>query len=68
METVEKLKSRLDTLMNSLATLSAEKSKMEANFQQDKKQLRSERDEVSSYCSVRIHFALYFVKCSMVTV
>ncbi|XP_026669557.1 uncharacterized protein LOC108625194 isoform X1 [Ceratina calcarata] len=44
-EVVEKLKSRLDTLMNSLATLSAEKSKMEANFQQDKKQLRSERDE-----------------------
>ncbi|KAF3428778.1 hypothetical protein E2986_04485 [Frieseomelitta varia] len=52
METVEKLKNRLDTLMNSLAILSAEKSKMEANFQQDKKQLRSERDEVSSYCSV----------------
>lgn len=44
-ETVEKLKSRLDTLMNSIATLSAEKSKMEANFQQDKKQLRNERDE-----------------------
>ncbi|CAL7948401.1 unnamed protein product [Xylocopa violacea] len=44
-ETIEKLKGRLDTLMNSLATLSAEKSKMEANFQQDKKQLRSERDE-----------------------
>ncbi|XP_012147635.1 D-aminoacyl-tRNA deacylase isoform X2 [Megachile rotundata] len=44
-ETVEKLKSRLDTLMNSLATLSAEKSKMEANFQIDKKQLRNERDE-----------------------
>ncbi|OAD54500.1 GRIP and coiled-coil domain-containing protein 1 [Eufriesea mexicana] len=44
-ETVEKLKSRLDTLMNSLATLSAEKSKMEANFQQDKKQLRNERDD-----------------------
>ncbi|XP_053974391.1 GRIP and coiled-coil domain-containing protein 1-like isoform X1 [Hylaeus volcanicus] len=44
-ETVEKLKSQLDTLMNSLATLSAEKSKMEANFQLDKKQLRNERDE-----------------------
>ncbi|XP_071862940.1 GRIP and coiled-coil domain containing 88 kDa [Bombus fervidus] len=44
-ETVGKLKNRLDTLMNSLATLSAEKSKMEANFQQDKKQLRNERDE-----------------------
>ncbi|XP_061927821.1 GRIP and coiled-coil domain-containing protein 1 isoform X5 [Apis cerana] len=44
-ETIEKLKNRLDTLMNSLATLSAEKSKMEATFQQDKKQLRNERDE-----------------------
>ncbi|KOC67363.1 GRIP and coiled-coil domain-containing protein 1 [Habropoda laboriosa] len=44
-ETIEKLKHRLDTLMNSLATLSAEKSKMEANFQQDRKQLRNERDE-----------------------
>ncbi|XP_043604299.1 GRIP and coiled-coil domain-containing protein 1-like isoform X2 [Bombus pyrosoma] len=44
-ETVGKLKNRLDTLMNSLATLSAEKSKMEASFQQDKKQLRNERDE-----------------------
>lgn len=48
-ETVEKLKNRLDTLMNSLAILSAEKSKMEANFQQDKKQLRNEREDVSSY-------------------
>lgn len=45
-ETVEQLKSQLGMLMNSLATLSAEKSKMEANFQVDKKQLRSERDEV----------------------
>ncbi|CAK9826363.1 GRIP and coiled-coil domain-containing protein 1 [Anthophora retusa] len=44
-ETTEKLKNQLDTLMNSLATLSAEKSKMEANFQQDRKQLRNERDE-----------------------
>lgn len=45
-ETVEQLKNQLGMLMNSLATLSAEKSKMEANFQVDKKQLRSERDEV----------------------
>ncbi|EFN82950.1 GRIP and coiled-coil domain-containing protein 1 [Harpegnathos saltator] len=44
-ETVEQLKDQLGMLMNSLATLSAEKSKMEANFQVDKKQLRSERDE-----------------------
>ncbi|XP_014479887.1 PREDICTED: GRIP and coiled-coil domain-containing protein 1 isoform X2 [Dinoponera quadriceps] len=44
-ETVEQLKNQLGMLMNSLATLSAEKSKMEANFQVDKKQLRSERDE-----------------------
>ncbi|KAG7206272.1 hypothetical protein KM043_003655 [Ampulex compressa] len=44
-ETAEQLKNQLDMLMNSLATLSAEKSKMEANFQIDKKQMRSERDE-----------------------
>ncbi|XP_076636102.1 GRIP and coiled-coil domain containing 88 kDa isoform X2 [Colletes latitarsis] len=44
-ETVQELKNQLGTLMNSLATLSAEKSKMEANFQVDKKQLRNERDE-----------------------
>ncbi|XP_029159647.1 GRIP and coiled-coil domain-containing protein 1-like isoform X1 [Nylanderia fulva] len=44
-ETVEQLKNQLGVLMNQLATLSAEKSKMEANFQVDKKQLRNERDE-----------------------
>ncbi|XP_046435152.1 GRIP and coiled-coil domain-containing protein 1 isoform X1 [Neodiprion fabricii] len=44
-ETVEQLKTQLSALMNSLATLSAEKSKMEANFQSDKKQLRTEREE-----------------------
>ncbi|XP_011162638.2 GRIP and coiled-coil domain-containing protein 1 isoform X1 [Solenopsis invicta] len=44
-ETIEQLKNQLVVLMNQLATLSAEKSKMEANFQMDKKQLRSERDE-----------------------
>lgn len=32
--------------MNSLATLSAEKSRMEASFQADKKQLRFEKEEV----------------------
>ncbi|XP_076676811.1 GRIP and coiled-coil domain-containing protein 1-like isoform X3 [Andrena cerasifolii] len=44
-ETIVQLKNQLDTVMNSLATLSAEKSKMEANFQTDRKQLRNERDE-----------------------
>lgn len=44
-ESVKQLKHQLETLMNSLATLSAEKSKMEANFQNDRKQLRSEREE-----------------------
>ncbi|KAK2583924.1 hypothetical protein KPH14_001188 [Odynerus spinipes] len=44
-ESVKQLKNQLETLMNSLATLSAEKSKMEANFQNDRKQLRSEREE-----------------------
>ena len=45
-ETVEHLRTQLATLMNSLATLSAEKSRMEAGFQADKKQLRSEKEEV----------------------
>jgi hypothetical protein len=36
--------------MNSLATLSAEKSRMEASFQADKKQLRSEKEEVMLKC------------------
>ncbi|EFN74088.1 GRIP and coiled-coil domain-containing protein 1 [Camponotus floridanus] len=44
-ETVEQLKNQLGVLMNQLVTLSAEKSKMEANFQIDKKQLRNDRDE-----------------------
>lgn len=34
--------SQIMTLMNSLATLSAEKSRMEASFQADKKQIRSQ--------------------------
>lgn len=45
-ETVEQLRTQLGVLMNQLTTLSVEKSKMEANFQIDRKQLRSERDEV----------------------
>ncbi|XP_022209962.2 GRIP and coiled-coil domain-containing protein 1 [Drosophila obscura] len=36
------LQTQIITLMNSLATLSAEKSRMEASFQADKKQLRSQ--------------------------
>ncbi|KYN01769.1 GRIP and coiled-coil domain-containing protein 1 [Cyphomyrmex costatus] len=44
-ESIEQLKNQLGVLMDQLATLSAEKSKMEANFQMDRKQLRSERDE-----------------------
>lgn len=34
------------TLMNSLATLSVEKSRMEASFQADKKILRQEKERV----------------------
>ena len=45
-ETACDLKLQLNTLMDSLATLSAEKSKMEAQFQTDRKQLRSDREEV----------------------
>ncbi|XP_011298301.1 GRIP and coiled-coil domain-containing protein 1 [Fopius arisanus] len=44
-ESVEELKNQLGRLMNSLATLSAEKSRMEANFQTDRKALRSERED-----------------------
>ncbi|XP_058799774.1 GRIP and coiled-coil domain-containing protein 1 isoform X3 [Phymastichus coffea] len=44
-DSVEVLKNQLETLMNSLAVLSAEKSRMEASFQNEKKQIRSERDE-----------------------
>ncbi|XP_063980484.1 GRIP and coiled-coil domain-containing protein 1 [Diachasmimorpha longicaudata] len=44
-ESVDELKNQLGILMNSLATLSAEKSRMEANFQSDRKTLRSEREE-----------------------
>lgn len=36
------MKNQIITLMNSLATLSAEKSRMEASFQADKRQLRSD--------------------------
>lgn len=45
-ESVDHLRSQLATLMNSLATLSEEKSRMEASFQADKKQLRSEKEEL----------------------
>uniref|UniRef100_A0A336LYK2 CSON007715 protein n=1 Tax=Culicoides sonorensis TaxID=179676 RepID=A0A336LYK2_CULSO len=39
---VLELQEQISTLMNSLATLSAEKSRQEASFQNDKKQLRQE--------------------------
>lgn len=45
-ESVDHLRSQLATLMNSLATLSEEKSRMEASFQADKRQLRSEKEEL----------------------
>lgn len=38
----DQLRMQISTLMNSLATLSAEKSKMEASFQADKKSVRNE--------------------------
>ncbi|KAE8749866.1 hypothetical protein FOCC_FOCC003335 [Frankliniella occidentalis] len=42
---VEQLRLQLATLTNALSTLSAEKSKMEAGFQADKKKLRQEKEE-----------------------
>ncbi|XP_031625840.1 GRIP and coiled-coil domain-containing protein 1 [Contarinia nasturtii] len=41
-DNVDQLRMQISTLMNSLATLSAEKSKMEASFQADKKTLRND--------------------------
>ncbi|KAK3912433.1 GRIP and coiled-coil domain-containing protein 1 [Frankliniella fusca] len=42
---VEQLRLQLATLTNALSTLSAEKSKMEAGFQADKKKLRQEKED-----------------------
>lgn len=39
---IDQLRMQISTLMNSLATLSAEKSKMEASFQADRKSARTE--------------------------
>ncbi|KAK9511618.1 hypothetical protein O3M35_000242 [Rhynocoris fuscipes] len=44
----EEEKNQIGTLMNSLATLSEEKSRMEAAFQADKKQLRAEKMQLES--------------------
>ncbi|RZF46461.1 hypothetical protein LSTR_LSTR012536 [Laodelphax striatellus] len=44
-ESADHLKTQLTTLMQSLATLSAEKSRMEASFQADRKALRIEKEE-----------------------
>lgn len=58
-ESIDDLKNRLDVLMNSLATLSAEKSRMEANFQSDKRQMRLERDEVLILFTFLFNFLMY---------
>ncbi|XP_054272963.1 GRIP and coiled-coil domain-containing protein 1 [Macrosteles quadrilineatus] len=44
-EDADQLKNQLTTLMNSIATLSEEKSKMEASFQADRKQMRTEKED-----------------------
>ncbi|XP_039289204.1 GRIP and coiled-coil domain-containing protein 1 isoform X1 [Nilaparvata lugens] len=44
-ESVDHLKGQLATLMQSIATLSSEKSRMEATFQADRKALRVEKEE-----------------------
>ena len=44
--------------MDSLATVSAEKSKMEATFQADKKQLKGERDQVLIIKQIFLHITL----------
>ncbi|XP_011179287.1 GRIP and coiled-coil domain-containing protein 1 [Zeugodacus cucurbitae] len=45
----QQLQTQIMTLMNSLATLSAEKSRMEASFQADKKQLRGQLTQKDDY-------------------
>ncbi|BES93484.1 GRIP and coiled-coil domain-containing protein [Nesidiocoris tenuis] len=47
-ENVETLKAQLTTLMNSLSQLSEEKSRMEALFQADKKQIRLEKSQLEN--------------------
>ncbi|XP_075226505.1 GRIP and coiled-coil domain containing 88 kDa [Lycorma delicatula] len=47
-ESVDQLKSQLATLMQSISTLSEEKSRMEAGFQADKKSLRCEKEELEN--------------------
>lgn len=50
-DNVDQLRMQISTLMNSLATLSAEKSKMEASFQADKRTLRNDakvKDQIIS--------------------
>lgn len=49
-ESIPELKNQLSSLLNSLATLSAEKSRMEASFQLDKKQLHDELETVNKKC------------------
>lgn len=46
-DTIRQLKTQLATLSESLATITAEKSRSEANFQQDRKRLLLEKESVS---------------------
>lgn len=56
----DQLQMQISTLMNSLATLSAEKSKMEASFQADKRTLRNElkiKDDTISELQEKLNHA-----------
>ncbi|XP_053718983.1 GRIP and coiled-coil domain-containing protein 1 [Synchiropus splendidus] len=48
---VVQLRSQLSTLTNALATVTQEKSRMEANFQADKRQLKQEVEELQEHIS-----------------
>ncbi|XP_070556459.1 GRIP and coiled-coil domain-containing protein 1-like isoform X2 [Ptychodera flava] len=47
--TITQLKGQLATLTNALATVTAEKTKMEQSFQADKKKIRQEQEDLSKF-------------------
>lgn len=52
--------------MNSLSTLSAEKSRMEASFQADKKLLRQEKEKVRRYVILALQPQFLFFEINII--
>ena len=48
-EIIRRLKTQISTLSASLSTISAEKSRCESSFQQDRKRLIQEKDDVKLF-------------------